>query len=157
PPRLFRHIPQGNMWYLLSQYRRRSWDAMLRKYLHDWRLEQLPIPFAAVTVDLITAHDVVRDSGDAVDAILESLNFPLIARPILRDGMALVDGGVLNNLPADVLADRGADFVVGVDVSSRLRAEFARNRPGMASAQMKRPNAIETILRVFEAQAHGVE
>jgi predicted acylesterase/phospholipase RssA len=70
--------------------------------------------------------------------------------------MVLVDGGVLNNLPADVLSDRGADFVVGVDVSSHIRAEFARNRPGMTRAQMKRPNAIETILRVFEVQAHGM-
>ena len=102
---------------------------MLRKYLHDWQLEQLSIPFRAITVDLVQARTVVRQEGDAVRAILESINLPVVSRPILRDGMALVDGGVLNNLPADVLAENGDDFVVGVDVSSHVCSEFAGNHP----------------------------
>jgi CRP-like cAMP-binding protein len=128
---------------------------MLRRYLHDWRLEQLAIPAFATTVDLVTARDVVRDRGDAVHAILESINLPGIAGPIMRDGMALVDGGVLNNLPADVLADRGADFVVGVDVSSRLKPEFAGIGPDRTS-RPRRAGTLETLFRVFEAQAHGL-
>ena len=84
---------------------------MLRKYLHDWRLEQLQIPFHAITVDLVQVRSVVRREGDVVHAILESINLPIISRPILRDGMALVDGGVLNNLPADVLAESGVDSI----------------------------------------------
>ena len=120
PTRLFRYLPKWPNWYLVSQYRRRAWDGMLRKYLHDWRLEQLSIPFNAVTVDLVQVRTVVRRQGDAVHAILESINLPIVSKPILRDGMALVDGGVLNNLPADVLAESGVDFVVGVDVSSRV-------------------------------------
>jgi NTE family protein len=155
PPRPFRVLPRGRQWFLLAQYRRGAWDRMLRKYLHDWRLEQLAIPTSATAVDLVTARDVVRDRGDAVRAILESINLPGIARPIMRDGMALVDGSVLNNLPADVLADRGVDFVVGVDVSSRLRPEFAGIGPGRA-ARPRRAGTIETLFRVFEAQAHGL-
>ncbi len=129
---------------------------MLRKYLHDWRLEQLPIPFNAVTVDLVQVRTVVRRQGDAVHAILESINLPIVSKPILRDGMVLVDGGVLNNLPADVLADGGADFVVGVDVSSRVRHEFAGNRPGMPTAKMKNAGALDTLFRIFESQAHSI-
>jgi predicted acylesterase/phospholipase RssA len=67
----------------------------------------------------------------------------------LRDGMALVDGGVLNNLPGDVLPERGADFVVGIDVVSKLPAGFARSPRG------KRPGILETLLRVTEVQAFG--
>jgi len=129
---------------------------MLRRYLHDWRLEQLPIPFHSLTVDLVQVRPVVRDQGDAVHAILESINLPVVSRPILRDGMVLVDGGVLNNLPADVLADRGADFVVGIDVASRVRHEFGGNKPEMSSEAMKQVGALDTLFRIFEAQAHNL-
>ena len=156
PSRLFRLLPKWPNWYLLSQYRRRAWDAMLRRYLYDWRLEQLPIPFNAVTVDLVQVRTVVRRQGDAVDAILESINLPIVSKPILRDGMALVDGGILNNLPADVLAESGVDFVVGVDVSSRVRHEFAGNRPEMPTDKMKSASALDTLFRIFESQAHNI-
>lgn len=156
PSRLFRFLPKWPNWYLVSQYRRNAWDRMLRKYLHDWRLEQLAIPFSAVTVDLVQVRTVVRQQGDAVRAILESINLPIVARPILRDGMALVDGGVLNNLPADVLAESGVDFVVGVDVSSRVRSEFAGNRPDMPTAKMKHASALDTLFRIFESLAHNM-
>jgi NTE family protein len=156
PPRAFRSLPKWPNWYLVSQYRRRAWDGMLRKYLHDWRLEQLSIPFNAVTVDLVQVRTVVRCQGDAVHAILESINLPVVSKPILRDGMALVDGGVLNNLPADVLAESGADFVVGVDVSSHIRPEFAGNRPDMPTGKMKNASALDTLFRIFESQAHDI-
>jgi NTE family protein len=156
PTRAFRTLPKWPNWYLVSQYRRRAWDGMLRKYLHNWRLEQLSIPFNAVTVDLVQVRTVVRRQGDAVHAILESINFPIVSKPILRDGMALVDGGVLNNLPADVLAESGVDFVVGVDVSSRVRPEFAGNRPDMLTGQMRDASALDTLFRIFESQAHNI-
>ena len=156
PSKLFRCLPNWPNVYLVSQYRRRAWDGMLRKYLHDWQLEQLSIPFRAITVDLVQARTVVRQEGDAVRAILESINLPVVSRPILRDGMALVDGGVLNNLPADVLAENGADFVVGVDVSSHVRPEFAGNRPDMPTTKMKNAGSIDTIFRIFESQAHNI-
>jgi predicted acylesterase/phospholipase RssA/CRP-like cAMP-binding protein len=154
PSRLVRSLPNWPNWYLLTQYRRHAWARMLRRYLHDWRLEQLPIPFYAITVDLVQAGTVVRSQGDAVHAILESINLPIVSKPILSDGMALVDGGVLNNLPADVLAESGVDFVVGVDVSRHVRQEFAGNRPGMPTAKMHNASALDTLFRIFDAQAH---
>jgi predicted acylesterase/phospholipase RssA len=138
------------------QYRRRAWDRLLRKYLYDWRLEQLLIPFHAITVDLVQVGTVVRSQGDAVHAILESINLPIVSPPILREGMALVDGGVLDNLPADVLAENGADFVVGVDVSGTVRHEFAGNRPDTPTGQMKSAGVLDTIFRVYESQAHHI-
>jgi predicted acylesterase/phospholipase RssA len=99
---------------------------------------------------------VVHRRGDAVRAIVESINLPVISPPIIHDGMALVDGGVLNNLPADVLADEGADLVIGVDVASKLRDEFAGNRPGMPTSQMRPAGAFETLIRVLETQGRGL-
>jgi predicted acylesterase/phospholipase RssA len=154
PSRLIRSLPKWPNWYLLMQYRRRAWDGLLREYLHDWRLEQLLIPFHAIAVDLVQVGTVVRSQGDAVHAILESINLPIISKPILSEGMALVDGGVLDNLPADVLAEIGVDFVVGVDVSSHIRPEFAGNRPDMPTAKMKNPGVLDTLFRIYESQAN---
>jgi predicted acylesterase/phospholipase RssA/CRP-like cAMP-binding protein len=156
PSRLIRSLPRWPNWYLVAQYRRRGWDGLLRRYLHDWRLEQLLIPFYAITVDLVQVGTVVRSQGDAVHAILESINLPIVSKPILSDGMALVDGGVLNNLPADVLAESGVDFVVGVDVSSHVRQEFAGNRPGMPTGKMRDAGVLDTLFRIFESQAHNL-
>jgi predicted acylesterase/phospholipase RssA len=154
PPAIFRWLPAGSRWYLQAMFRTGAWDHKLRPYLHDWTLEQLPVPFSAVTVDLVTGSQVVRERGDAIHALLESINIPVVSAPIRRDGMALVDGGVLNNLPADVLTKKGADFVVGVNVTAGLAHEFAGNRPDMATAQMKAAGWMETVLRVFETQGH---
>ena len=156
PPWFFRHLPKGRNWYLVWQFRTGAWDALLRQYLRDWPLERLPIPFHALTVDLISGREVVHRAGDAVRAILESINLPVISKPIVHDGMALVDGSVLNNLPADVLTEEGAQLVVGIDVSSRLRDELAGNRPDTPTAQMRSVGSVDTLIRVVETQGRGL-
>ncbi len=152
PSHLERLLPGGERFYLVRNYRRNHWDRMLRHYLFHWRLEQLPIPMRTVSVDLIGATQVVRREGDAVHAILESINLPGLSTPILRDGMALVDGGVLNVLPADVLVNDGVDYVVAVNVSSQLSPTFAGNDSEMSTEQMVGANAFETIARVLAVQ-----
>ena len=150
----FNWLPNGDRWYLLWKFRSRGWDQMLRKYL-DCNFEQLQIPFYTMAVDLIRGREVVCESGDIIHAMLESLNLPGIAKPIFRDGQALVDGGVLNNLPASVLVEKGADFVVGVNVSSELKQEYGINRPDMKPSEMKSAGNLETFLRIIEVMGKG--
>jgi predicted acylesterase/phospholipase RssA len=94
----------------------------------------------AVTVDLVTGKPVDRDRGDAVHAILESINLPVLSAPICRHGQALVDGGLVNNIPADVLVSRGCNFVIAVSVTAKMEHEFARNRPDTPSEKMRSPS-----------------
>ncbi|MBI2827430.1 MAG: cyclic nucleotide-binding domain-containing protein [Planctomycetia bacterium] len=156
PPRWLRAMPGADRLYLWTMFRIGAWDGKLRYFFRDATLEQLQIPFTTVTVDLVTGKQVIRDRGDAIHAVLESINVPMVARPILRDGMALVDGGVLNNLPADIVVERGASFVVGIDVATKMPARYGRNVPGMATAKMRRAGPLETLLRVNEVQAYGI-
>jgi predicted acylesterase/phospholipase RssA len=149
----FRMIPSGNHWYLLYKYRRGHFDRMLRKYLSDWTLEQLPLPVRSVTVDLVSGNTVVRDRGDAVNSILESINLPVFSKPISRDGRALVDGGLVNNIPADVLVRSGCNFVIAVSVTARLEPEFARNRPDTPTSKMASASILQTILRSYVVQS----
>lgn len=124
-PWFYRKIRGGSKWYLVRKYRTGAWDGMLRRYLDDWRLEQLPIPIQTVGVDLVLGEEVVRSRGDAVDAVLESINLPYLSAPICRDGQSLVDGGMLNVIPADVLVRSGCNYVIAVNVSTKVSPVFS--------------------------------
>ena len=154
PPRLMRLLPSGARWYLGWKYSRGAWDAMLRPYLQETRLEQLAIPLYVLAVDLVSGKEVVRERGDCIHAVMESINLPYFSHPIRRDQMELVDGGVLNNLPGDVLPERGADFVVGIDVNSKLPTDFGVG--GAPPDRARTPGVLETLLRVTEVQAFGL-
>ncbi len=156
PSWFFRCLPGGDQWYLLYKYRRGHFDPMLRKYLGDLRLEQLPLSMYTITVDLIGGRAVVRETGDAVHAITESINLPIISKPILRDGQALVDGGLIDNVPADVLTRKGCNFVIAVSVTAKMELEFANNRPDTPVHETRPPSAIETLLRSYLVQNHSV-
>ena len=156
PGSIYKRLPKGDGFYMLKQYRSKAWDKMLRKHLEDWRLEQCPIPISTVTTDLVSAKSFVRSSGDAVDSILESINLPGLSPPICRDGMVLVDGGILNNLPADVLVQQGCNFVIGVDVSANIEHRFGGNSPDTPTERMKTPGVVTTLLRCFNVQAHNL-
>ncbi len=156
PSWFFRCLPGGDQWYLLYQYRRGHFDPMLRKYLGDLRLEQTPLPVHTITVDLIGGRAVVRESGDAVHAICESINLPLISKPIFRDGQALVDGGLIDNVPADVLTRKGCNFVIAVSVTAKMELEFANNRSDTPAHQTRPASSIETLLRSYLVQNHSV-
>jgi predicted acylesterase/phospholipase RssA/CRP-like cAMP-binding protein len=153
PSWVFRSLPRGDQWYLLYMYRMGRFDPMLRKYLGDVRIEQLAAPMHMVTVDLIHGQSVVRSGGDAVHGILESINLPVLSTPIIRPGQALVDGGLINNIPADVLASKGCTFIIAVSVTAKMETEFARNRPETPIGKMRAASTIQTILRSFLVQS----
>jgi predicted acylesterase/phospholipase RssA len=152
----FRWLPRGDQWDLLYKYRRGRFDPMLRKYIGDLRLEQLYLPMHTITVDLVGGSEVVRSRGDAVHAIVESINLPLLSTPIRRDGEALVDGGLINNVPANVLAEKGCNFVIAVSVTAKMESEFAKNRPDTPADRMRRASTIQTLLRSYLVQSHSV-
>jgi len=85
--------------------------------------DQLPTPFRAVAVDLITATEVVLNRGSLPQAMRATMSLPLIFPPVEVDGRVLVDGGAMNNVPADVVKAMGADRVVAVNVGELGNAE----------------------------------
>ncbi len=152
PPWIFRQLPSGGYWHLLYKYRTGQFEPMLRKYLHDWTLEQLPLPCHAVTADLVSGQAVVRNRGDAAHAILESINLPMLSAPICRDGQALVDGGLMNNIPADVLVSEGCNLVIAVSVTTKIKRQFGANTPDTPTPNMRAPSSLRTLLRTLEVQ-----
>src|SRR5687767_6179874 len=78
--------------------------------------DDLPTPFRTVAVDLRTAERVVIDRGSLAVAMRATMSLPGIFPPVESNGQVLVDGGALDNIPADVVRDMGAAYVVAVDV-----------------------------------------
>jgi NTE family protein len=78
--------------------------------------DDLPTPFRTVAVDLLSAQPVVMRSGSLADAMRATMSLPLIFPPVDVNGQVLIDGGTMDNVPADVVKSMGADRVVAVNV-----------------------------------------
>jgi NTE family protein len=93
-------------------------EKFLVEALGDARFEDLRIPFAVVATDFRTAQPVVFRTGRVAPAVAASAAIPIVFSPVIQGEMVLVDGGLSNNLPADVARQLGADVVLGVSVLS---------------------------------------
>lgn len=82
--------------------------------------DALPIPFRAVATDISTGEMVVLGQGDLARALRASMAIPSAFSAIEIDGRVLVDGGVSNNLPVDVVRSMGADVVIAIDIGDPL-------------------------------------
>ncbi len=156
PSWLFRKLPGGGYWYLLYKYRRHQFDIMLRKYLGQARMEQLILPMLSISVDLVEGQTVVRDADDATMGILESINLPPLSLPIIESGRAFVDGGLLNNVPANVLAARGCNFVIASTVTAKLEKEFQGVRSTPHSHNGSFFSTIQVIMRQTMVQGYNM-
>lgn len=83
----------------------------------DADIEHLPKKFACVATDLVEAKQVIIDSGNVGTAVSASCCVPLLFKPVVRGAEHLVDGGLLNNIPADITRMLGSDKVVTVDIN----------------------------------------
>ncbi|MBO8176988.1 patatin-like phospholipase family protein [Aeribacillus pallidus] len=98
-----------------------------QKGLGDIKIENLKIPFRAVTVDIIKGKVFVFDEGSLSLAIRATTSVPGIFSPVHYQDKVLVDGGVLNNLPADLLREEEMDVVIAVDVEREHEEQEPRN------------------------------
>lgn len=87
----------------------------LYRIIGDAQIENLHKKYAAVATDLKTGKQVIMDSGSVLDAVSASSAFPIAYAPLSVNGMNLSDGGLVNNIPADVCRMLGAQKVVTVD------------------------------------------
>ena len=82
--------------------------------------DNLPIPFRAMTTDIVNGKEVVLKEGSISMAMRASMSIPTIFRPVPYKNTILIDGGVLNNFPTDIAKSMGADFIIGSDVGGGM-------------------------------------
>ena len=98
--------------------------------------DKLHIPFRAVAADIETGQAVVIGAGDLSEAIRASMSIPGIFAPMEIKGKMLVDGGIANNLPVDVVRSMGADILIIVDIGTPLRTRAGLTSPTSITAQV---------------------
>ncbi len=91
--------------------------------------DHLKIPFRAVATDLISGQRVVMDKGDLTTAIRASIAIPLVFTSVKKDTFQLLDGGLIENLPVEVALQEKVDFIIAVDMTSRLRTRDQLDTP----------------------------
>jgi predicted acylesterase/phospholipase RssA len=118
----------------------------------DEVLEGLPRQLHAVSTDLVTRTRQVHRRGSAVAAALASVRLPVLFPPIPdEDGRLLIDGGVLDNLPVDLLTERDEGPVVAVNIS--MGGGGGSGRAGTGPPRI--PALGETLLRTMMIGSGG--
>jgi len=112
-------------------------EELIRMLTRNMDFKDLPIPLAVTAVDLITNQRVIINEGKVYKGVRASISIPGIFQPVIDGDRVLIDGGILERVPVNVVREMGADVVIGVDVAFR-----GKHRPP--------ENFIETILQTME-------
>ena len=119
--------------------RSRKAGRMLERLFGELTVEELAKPLFTVSADLLSSRLVVHRRGSVIEAVGASMSIPGLVPPLPRGGRLLVDGGVLNNLPVDAMADSAEGPIVAFDVVRRLEAAADEEAP--------LPSIMETLSR----------
>ena len=102
-------------------------DLLLRELTvrtsHINNFDELPIPFRAIASDIERGEAYVMGTGDLARSIRASMSVPGVFAPVRIDDRLLVDGGIVGNLPIEVIQELGVDIVIAVDVEFPLYGE----------------------------------
>lgn len=128
--------------------------ALMSHYLRGSAFEDLPTEFMAIACDLLSGEEVTLRHGDVGAAVRASCSIPGVLPPVALGSWRLVDGGIVNNLPAEPLRRRGAALVIGADVfadppSLPVQAGGALRRLLGQSDSLRELMAAPTLLQVL--------
>ncbi len=88
---------------------------------------ELPLPYRAIATDMETVQPVVLDRGNLALVMQASMSIPGALKPVEIDNKLLADGGIVNNLPIDIALKMGADVIIAVDISDKLKPKSELN------------------------------
>ena len=115
---------------LIALVRGKRVSDLLRDHFGDVRIEEMPRPFFCVSSDLTSGRIHVHRAGPLWRALRASVALPGILPPVTHHGHLLVDGGVMNNLPVDVMAQRASGPIIASDVTGELDIRVTDERYG---------------------------
>jgi NTE family protein len=115
---------------LIALLRGKQVSERLQQHFGERRIEDLPKPFFCVSSDLTTGRIHVHRRGLLWRALRASVALPGILPPVTHHGHLLVDGGVMNNLPVDVMALQARGPIIASDVTGEVDLHVADSRYG---------------------------
>jgi len=102
--------------------------ALLREWISVDSFEDLNIPFACVASDLLSGDEICFSKGALIEPVRASMAVPSLFTPVKFEEYLLVDAGIVNPVPDNVVRDMGADFVISVNLDYRKTPEGKESR-----------------------------
>lgn len=115
---------RGVIQFLDTLISRRPQAKALPGYPDSIDFNHLPIPYRAVACDINTGNTAVLASGSLSMSMRASMAIPGAFKPVRRDSLLMLDGGLVNNLPVDVARAMGADYVIAIDLTQNKHPDF---------------------------------
>ena len=109
----------------------------MKKIIPDRNIEDLPIPYSAVATDIINGKEVIFESGSLYDAIRASISIPTVFTPFNKNGLKLVDGGVLNPIPINRVKRQDNDILIVVNVGADKKYETITIKESVSETDKK--------------------
>lgn len=107
-------------------------DRVTLPYAGVTNFDDLPIPFRAVGTDMVKGESVTLKSGSLARSLRATMSIPGVFAPVEIDGRILSDGGLVNNIPTDVVKAMGADILIVVNIETQLASrESLDGLPGV--------------------------
>jgi NTE family protein len=100
-------------------------EDLLRKIFENKKFSDLKKPFFVTAVDILNSKEIIFKKGDISKAVRASISIPGIFEPVLNNKRVLVDGGILDNTPIDILRKNKADIIIAVNLSEDKTKEMA--------------------------------
>ncbi|MDD5131572.1 MAG: patatin-like phospholipase family protein [bacterium] len=101
-------------------YSTKRMEEYVSKYIGNKRFDELKIPFACVAVDIRNGEKIILKEGQVAPAVRASSTMPGLFQPVEYRHRLLMDGGIIDNVPADVAKLMGADIIIAVDVTAEV-------------------------------------
>jgi len=108
--------------------------AEMKRHMGDHRIEDLPIPFAAIATDLVTGHEVWLRTGSLCEALRASFSLPGVFPPMCIDQRWLVDGALVDPVPVSACRALGAEMVIAVNLNSDILGKARKPGTNIATA-----------------------
>jgi predicted acylesterase/phospholipase RssA/CRP-like cAMP-binding protein len=148
----------------ISLIRSRRLDSMAKHIWGEVEMEDLWLSFFCISCNLSTSATVIHERGPLWKAIRASASLPGVFVPVLSDGDILVDGGLVNNLPGDVMRERACGTVLVVDVGSEQKFTFGflefpspwqllRNHILPFAKRIEVPHIIDVLIRTTDVSS----
>jgi NTE family protein len=129
-------------------------EEMLHYLIGNAQFSDLLLPLATVATDIHTGEEIVSKTGSVIDAVRASISIPAVFVPVKLDGRCLVDGGVTNPVPSDVVRAMGADIVIAVNVLTDPRRQTANPMP--KHDPVEPPNLLNTLIQSMYIMEHEI-
>lgn len=117
------------------------------KYPSDMNFDNLPIPFRAISTNMVTGETAILHDGDIAEAIRSSMSIPGVFDPFEIEGNHYVDGWLKDNLGTDIAKKMGYDIIIAIDISSDTEKDTSiyDSNPGVAIASVLTIAQIEKV------------